>query len=141
MIWIKLRILMKNLFSYKLYTSLRAANPLVRFLILVNASLLSYYASGQNAKQLVLADQYYDAGEYVTAAGLYGQYLNPGAKSKKTSGFPLNAKRSGLTAKYQTETDVLFRQAESYRLAHDFKKAAELYKQCFEKDQIKYSSA
>src|SRR4051812_43930090 len=125
---------MKNIFSYKAYTSLRLANPLLRILILVNASLLSGYASGQAAKQLVLADQYYDAGEYVTAAGLYGQYLDHGAKSKKSSGFPLNAKRSGFTAKYQSETDVLFRQAESFRLAHDFGKAAELYNDCFEKD-------
>src|SRR4051812_16618699 len=104
---------MKKIFSYNAYTSLRLANPLVRLLILVNASLLSGYTWGQAPKQLVLADQYYDAGEYLTAAGLYGQYLDPGAKSKKASGFPLNAKKSGLTAKYQSETDVLFRQAES----------------------------
>jgi OOP family OmpA-OmpF porin len=132
---------MKNLLSYKLLSSVRIKITLIRLLILVNAGLLSASASGQAAKQLVLADEYFDKGEYVTAAGLYGQYLDPSSNSKKTSGFPLNAKRSGLTSNYQSETDVLFRQAESYRLAHDFEKAAELYNQCFEKDSRKYNAA
>src|SRR5438270_8890018 len=135
MIWIKLRILMKKIFFYKAYTSLRLANPLARFLILVSASLLSCYASGQTAKQLTLADQYFDAGEYVTAAGLYGQYLNP--KSKKTSGFPLNAKRTGLTAKYKRETNVLLRNAKRYRQAQEIEKAKKLKKERIEKQNKK----
>jgi len=134
---------MKNIFYNKTFkNSLIVRNHFVRFLILVNASLLSSYVSGQSAKQLVQADQYFESGEYVTAAGLYGQYLNPGSKSKKASGFPLNAKKSGgLTDKYQSETDVLFKQAESYRMANMFPRAAELYLQCFEKDHAKYNSA
>ena len=132
---------MKKISSCKANRFLPLSNFLLRFLIVVNASLVSGYASGQAAKQLVLADKYYDAGEYFTAAGLYGQYLNPDAKSKKTSGFPLNAKRGGLTSKYQSESDVLYRQAESYRLARDFGRAGELYAMCFEKDHARYNTA
>src|SRR5215471_11755838 len=39
-----------------------------------------------------LADQYFAAGEYYTAANLYEQYLNPSKKQQTVSEFPLNIK-------------------------------------------------
>src|SRR6185436_5406366 len=47
----------------------------------------------QQAKGPVqLADQYFAAGEYYTAANLYEQFLHPSKKQKTISEFPLNIK-------------------------------------------------
>jgi outer membrane protein OmpA-like peptidoglycan-associated protein/tetratricopeptide (TPR) repeat protein len=123
--------------------SLRSLIQVLRIFFLVLASILCLQAKSQFDKRLAMADQYYAAGDYYTAAGLYGQFLNPAVKPKYHSDFPLNAKRSteGRTGAYQSKTDILFKQAESYRLAHYWMEACTLYQQCFEKDSSKYASA
>lgn len=100
-------------------------------------------AQSQTDKRLILADQYFAAGEYFTAAGLYGQFLNPVVKSKTPAGFPLNIKSNsvGRTGNYGNKTDILFRQAESYRMANYWTEASALYKECFEKDPARYAAA
>lgn len=99
--------------------------------------------NAQADQRLVKAEQYFAAGDYYAAASLYGQFLKPDKKSKSTSDFPLNANRSaeGMTGQYGTKTDILYKQAESYRLANYLERAAMLYKECFEKDSTKYASA
>ena len=99
---------------------------------------------GQQAKGPVqLADQYFAAGEYYTAANLYEQFLHPSKKQKTISEFPLNikAKRSVVSTPDISRTDILFKQAESYRLANYWQQAAASYKQCTEKDPSGYSNA
>src|SRR6478609_8363270 len=99
---------------------------------------------GQQAKGPVqLADQYFAAGEYYTAANLYEQFLHPSKKQKTISEFPLNikAKRTVVSAPNVSRTDILFRQAESYRLANYWQQAATAYKECIEKEPSEYSNA
>ncbi len=107
------------------------------FLVFTYSFLLQ--ANGQADKRLVQADQYFATGDYFTAAGLYGQFLIASEKIK-SSDFPLNAKRNtaGKAGKYGTKLDILYRQAESYRLANYWREAADLYKECFEKNAAKY---
>lgn len=111
--------------------------------MLLMASACVVGANAQTDKRLVLAEKYYAAGDYYTAAGLYGQFLKPDKKAKSRSDFPLNANRDAvsMTGKYGTKTDILYKQAESYRLANYWEQAAVLYKECFEKDTVKYASA
>lgn len=99
--------------------------------------------TGQSGKQLALAEKYYAAGEYYTAANLYEQYLNPVKKTAPRANFPLNAKRfrTGGSGIELSKTEVLLKQADSYRLANYFKEAAVRYKQCFEKDNNRYQDA
>ena len=90
---------------------------------------------GQQAKGPVqLADQYFAAGEYYTAANLYEQFLHPSKKQKTISEFPLNikAKRSVVSTPDISRTDILFKQAESYRLANYWIAADSTYKKCTE---------
>ena len=114
-----------------------------KFLLVASGCFLLTYAHGQADKRLELADQYFNAGEYYTAAGLYGQFLHPVEKSKGRSDFPLLAKKNtdGLMGSYGSKTDILFKQAESYRLANYWTDASALYKQCFDNDSLKYASA
>ncbi len=100
-------------------------------------------ALSQQAKSpLQLADQYFAAGEYYTAADLYEQYLNPPKNQKTISAFPLNAKGKRLAgAANASRTSILFKQAESYRLAHYWQKAAVCYKKCFEKEPGQFPDA
>jgi outer membrane protein OmpA-like peptidoglycan-associated protein len=100
-------------------------------------------AESQADKRLVLADQYFAAGEYYTAAGLYGQFLNPAVKEKISSDFPLNSKKNsaGKMGKQVTKLDILYKQAESYRLANYWQQASDRYKECFEKDSARYAAA
>jgi outer membrane protein OmpA-like peptidoglycan-associated protein/tetratricopeptide (TPR) repeat protein len=116
-----------------------------RLLICLIALLSVMQSQSQQAKGPVqLADQYYAAGEYYTAANLYEQFLHPSKKQKTTSEFPLNikAKRSVVSAAPNvSRTDILFKQAESYRLANYWQEAAVSYKQCIEKDPSEYSNA
>src|SRR6476661_6815954 len=64
-------------------------------------------------------------------------------KQKTISEFPLNikARRTAVAAPSVSRTDILFKQAESYRLANYWQQAASSYKQCMEKDPSEYSSA
>ena len=123
--------------------SVKTITTAARFLFAITGCLILGNVYGQADKRLVLADQYYNAGDYYTAAGLYGQFLNPPVKARSTSDFPLNANRNaeGRTGKYNSKNDILFRQAESYRLANYWMEASALYKQCFQKDSSAFSSA
>ena len=113
-----------------------------RFLLLLIGCTIWIQAQSQADNRLVLADQYFAAGDYFTAAGLYGQFLDPREKQKIPSGFPLNSKknRTGGTGKQMDKYDILFKQAESYRLAYYWKEASARYKECFEKDPAKYTA-
>jgi tetratricopeptide (TPR) repeat protein len=114
-----------------------------KFLLLLCGCLILIQANSQVDKRLALADQYFSAGDYYTAAGLYGQFLHPIVKPKYRSDFPLNTKRNtdDRIGSYASKSDILFKQAESYRLANYWNEASTLYKQCFEKDSVKYSLA
>lgn len=113
-----------------------------KFLLLTIGCFIIMNAHSQADKRLVLADQYYAAGDYYTAAGLYEQFLHPAIKEKAYSDFPLNARknRMGKTGKEVTRFDILYKQAESYRLANYWQQAADRYKECFEKDSTKYAA-
>ena len=111
--------------------------------LLIIACLMLMQASSQTDKRLIMADEYFSAGDYYTAANLYEQFLHPAIKLKTYSDFPLNARRNGngRTGKYASRTDIIFKQAESYRLANYRARAAGLYKECFDKDSAKYADA
>ena len=82
---------------------------------------------------LQLADQYFAAGEYYTAAYLYEQVLNPSANAQKDDVFPVYSKRGKagyILPKKISREAILFRQAESYRLAHYWLQADSIYKKC-----------
>jgi OmpA-OmpF porin, OOP family len=129
-----------NIHSSPLYAVKRTVS---RFFLLLVGCILLMQAQSQTDKRLALADQYFTAGEYITAAGLYGQFLKPVVKSKAPSDFPLNTNRNavGRIGAYANKTDILFKQAESYRLANYWTEAAALYKECFEKDPAAYAAA
>lgn len=115
---------------------------LQRCLMLAAGCLLLMQGMAQSDKRLKMADQYYASGEYYTAAGLYGQFLQAAKQSKYQSDFPLNVHRNiGRIGHYESKTAILYKQAESYRLANYWAEAANLYKQCYEKDPVKYASA
>lgn len=114
------------------------------FLLLLMAGLTTQPAFSQRTKgPLELAEQYFAEGEYYTAAFLYEQYLHPPKKQKEISQFPLNAKgkRSATVNTIGSKTDVLFKQAHSYRLANYWPQAAALYKECIAKDSVQYADA
>ncbi|MGZ8540929.1 MAG: OmpA family protein [Chitinophagaceae bacterium] len=112
-----------------------------RSLLLIIGCIVLMNAQGQADKRLVLADEYFAAGDYFTAAGLYEQFLNPGVKEKTATGFPLNSKKNGTgrTGGHVSKLDILYKQAESYRLANYWPQAAARYKECFEQDSLKYA--
>ncbi|HLG38245.1 MAG TPA: OmpA family protein [Chitinophagaceae bacterium] len=116
-----------------------------RFLVLLIVCAGVMQAQAQKTKSPVqLADQYFAAGEYYTAAHLYGQFLNPPKKQQRTvSEFPLNIKerRTAATGKTVSRAAILFKQAESYRLANYWKEAADAYKECIEYDPSAYADA
>ncbi len=109
----------------------------------VFAVMLVNIASSQSRNSLALADQYFEAGEYLTAAGLYEQYLNPVVKEKGNTDFPLNIKknRAATTGHYTNRLDIVYKQAESYRMARNWMQALALYQQCYEKDPAAYVEA
>jgi outer membrane protein OmpA-like peptidoglycan-associated protein/tetratricopeptide (TPR) repeat protein len=92
---------------------------------------------------LQLADQYFAAGDYYTAANLYKQYLNPPKKQTSGNDFPLNVKRRrvGGGNKNISRNDILFKQAESYRLANYWVEAAATYKEYIDKDDARRTEA
>lgn len=94
-------------------------------------------------QRLVKADQYFAAGDYYTAAHLYEQFLTPNPNQKTYANFPLNAKRNtqgGGMGKDVTKNDILYRQAESYRLANYWPQAAGSYKKAAEAAPLKYAA-
>jgi outer membrane protein OmpA-like peptidoglycan-associated protein len=81
---------------------------------------------------LLLADQYFAAGEYYTAAYLYEQVLNPPKNMQKDQVFPVYSKKGkqGVLPKHVSREAILYKQAESYRLAHYWLQADSAYKKC-----------
>jgi len=101
------------------------------------SSLLIAHSQSNNV--LVLAEKYFAAGEYYTAAVLYGQYLHPAVKPKSYGDFTLYSKKRGSALPIKlTKDDVAYKQAESYRLSHYWPEAAALYQLCYKKDSVKY---
>jgi OOP family OmpA-OmpF porin len=92
---------------------------------------------------LQLADQYFAAGEYYTAAYLYEQYLNPTVKNKKQPAFPVYTKKGmpGAGNQNKLQTDILYKQANSYRLANYYALADAVYKKCTDHIDALYWSA
>jgi len=132
-------IIAMNIFC-KINNVIRTTSSLLVLLI-----VSSGYAQQQTQKSqspVQLADQYFAAGEYYTAAHLYGQYLNPSKEQQSmVSDFPLNIKnRRAAISNSFSRTDILFKQAESYRLANYWQEAAAIYKECME-DPEKYDEA
>jgi OOP family OmpA-OmpF porin len=99
-------------------------------------------AQQKKDKRLQLADQYFAAGDYFTAAGLYEQFLHPTQEVKEPTGFPLNSRknRSGQMGGKVNRLDILYKQAESYRLANYWPQASSRYKECFEKDSARFAA-
>lgn len=120
-----------------------------RFIVIFALSVAWLPSKGQLTKKntqkspLQLGDQYFAAGEYYTAAHLYGQYLNPSNTQRQTSDFPLNvkARRTSPANNSSMRFDVIYKQAESYRLANYWQDAANAYKECIDKDPNKYLNA
>jgi OmpA-OmpF porin, OOP family len=114
-----------------------------RILLILAACVMINIAQAQDGKNLVLADAYYASGEYLTAAGLYQQFLHPPVKKIPPSDFPLNSKRTGgaFAGHYKNKTDIIYKQAESYRLANYWIQARALYQQCLQTDPEKYQEA
>ena len=114
-----------------------------RILILLMACVGWMPSQSQQVKSVLqLADQYFAAGEYYTAAHLYKQYLNPPKGQKSVSDFPLNIKsKRSIATNTASRTDILFKQAESYRLANYWQDAANSYKKCAVEDPLKYVDA
>jgi OmpA-OmpF porin, OOP family len=102
--------------------------------------------SAQADKRITQAEQYYAKGDYYTAAKLYEQYLQPGAKQITQANFPVNSKKrrsaggSGA-GKGVSKNDILFRKAESYRMANYLNEAIAAYKEIGEKEPVKYNQA
>ena len=109
-----------------------------RFLILLVGCISILQATAQSDKRLELADQYFAAGDYYTAAGLYEQFLHPAKKEIEPTGFPLNSKknREGKMGD-QTRSGILYKQAESYRLANYWTEASSRYLAYFNEDKEK----
>lgn len=118
-------------------------NNATKILLLLFGAFIFIQAKSQSDKRLAMADKYFVEGDYFTAAGLYGQFLHPATKPKYHSDFPLNTRKNteGRIGNYASKTDILFKQAESYRLANYWNEASSLYKECFSKDSLKYSSS
>jgi len=125
--------------SVKVYSERKIGQGLL-FIVMIVSNCL--HADGQVDQRLTLADKYFAAGEYYTAANLYEQFLNPSKKQVSKANFPLNPRRfSQGSGGAVDKTDVLYKQAESYRLANYWPEAADKYKKCFEKDDQKYADA
>jgi Outer membrane protein and related peptidoglycan-associated (lipo)proteins len=90
-------------------------------------------AQGQQVRKtknvLQLANQYFAKGEYYTAAYLYDQYLHPRKKHISGTAFILYAKKR-RSARKMNRPDILYKQAECYRLSNYWVLADSIYKQC-----------
>ena len=114
----------------------------VRVLLSLGWCMGSVIGICQKDNRLALADKYFASGEYYTAAGLYEQILNPVQPVKAYPVFPLNAKKNRTAGgvKQINRLDILYKQAESYRMANYWPSASAGYKTCFEKDAEKYKT-
>lgn len=116
---------------------------MIRYILLGFVSIIIAEANAQSNKSLLLADQYFDEGEYYTAADLYGQYLNQFKKSGTKSYFPLHSSkyREKQSGNYKNQIDIKYKQAESYRLSNLFTEAENLYTQCYKKDSVHFAES
>lgn len=93
----------------------------------------SFAVQGQQVRKtknvLQLADQYFANGEYYTAAYLYDQYLHPRKKQNRGTAFILYSKKRRSERKIN-RPDLLYKQAECYRLSNYWVLADSIYKQC-----------
>jgi outer membrane protein OmpA-like peptidoglycan-associated protein/tetratricopeptide (TPR) repeat protein len=121
-------------------TSLSIQKNVQRLLLVIIIVIAEKQVNSQVDQRISLADKYFNAGEYYTAAGLYEQVLNPPKNEISQANFPLN-RRYGQDANGMSKLDILYKQAESYRLANYWEEAASKYKECFEKDFSKYTDA
>lgn len=124
---------------------LQKQNPLT---ILGLCFLCTFSQVNINAQQkapsaLQLADNSFKEGNYYTAAKLYDQFLNPPKRKIELSEFPLHSKRNNaITASDAiSRLNVIYKQAEAYRLANYFNEAATLYKECIDKAPADFSGA
>jgi OmpA-OmpF porin, OOP family len=140
---------MKNIKDMKTQTS---NTPLMRnkikviCLFAISCIAVAATSSAQADKRIVQAEQYFAKGEYYTAAKLYEQYLEPSSKQIVQANFPVNSKKrktaTGSGAgKGVSKNDILFRTAESYRLANYMNEAIASYKEAAEKEPLKYNHA
>jgi outer membrane protein OmpA-like peptidoglycan-associated protein/tetratricopeptide (TPR) repeat protein len=102
--------------------------------------------NAQTDKRITLAEQYFAKGDYYTAAKLYEQYLTPSSKQIVQANFPINPKKRKTATgngagKGVTKNDILFRKAESFRLANYMADAAASYSEVAEKEPAKYNHA
>jgi outer membrane protein OmpA-like peptidoglycan-associated protein len=111
-----------------------------KFAFLLIAAATALQSNSQVDKRIAQADKYFSSGEYYTAALLYGQFLNTNRKQQMPAGFPLGSKRNrqGYSGRI-SQDEILYKQAESYRLANYWKEASVLYKQYFEKDSADHA--
>jgi outer membrane protein OmpA-like peptidoglycan-associated protein len=99
---------------------------------------LSAYApaQAQNKRILEQAATYYAGGDYYTAARLYEQYLNPDTTKKPAAGMPIYTGLGNSKSKAPKGTpsrlEIVYKQAESYRLCYHFPEAAAGYKACMD---------
>lgn len=127
------------------YKTNNKMNTTGKCLLLLAACTASLMGEAQHAKKspVQLGDQYFAAGEYYTAAHLYGQFLNPPKKQKGGSDFPLatigKRRTHGITA--ESRSSVLYKQAESYRLANYWQEASAAYKECADNNSTSHPDA
>lgn len=116
----------------------KANTARLALLLIAGAACLQSYS--QVDKRIAQADKYFSSGEYYTAALLYGQFLSTNHKQQMPAGFPLGSKRNrqGYAGRV-SQDEILYKQAESYRLANYWKEAAALYKKYFEKDSADHA--
>ncbi len=137
-----------NLPSYKVnangqpVSSSFLKKALARIVLSLSWCMFSLIAISQKDNRIAVADKYFASGDYYTAAGLYEQILNPVQPVNAYPSFPLNAKKNRVasTVKKIDKLEILYKQAESYRLANYWPNASAGYKTCFEKDAEKYKS-
>lgn len=81
---------------------------------------------------LQLADQYFAAGEYYTAAYLYEQFLNPLKYQVKRDVFPVYTNKKGVGAlpKNISRSAILYKQAVAYLMANYFAAADSIFNDC-----------
>ncbi len=93
-------------------------------------------AFAQNKRILDQAATYFAGGDYYTAARLYEQYLYPDTTKKPSGGMPiytgLGDPKNKVPKGAPSRLEIVYKQAESYRLCYHFPEAADRYKECME---------
>ena len=113
-------------------------------LLLCSVLVLCSYQEvhAQKDKRLIQADSFFSRGDYITAAGLYDQFLKTDPR-KIQQRFPVGSHRNqtGITGTGLSENDVVYKKAESYRLAHYLNEAIQTYGEAYANDSVKYADA